>query len=172
MYLQEFIESIGFKITGGDEFLWRCYGPNARTIDCEDLEKYSITCVYDTQTQEVYEINACDYVKERAYKYINPEYLEAYKAQAQAYGVSDDIAWDSVEYTHLDVTHDMYEKIEGIMSGEDYDDRVIVPLDLSDKDMLKLMIMAHEADMTFNEYIQQFLEQFLNDTLDKTKTIP
>ena len=163
MYLQEFIESIGYKITGGDEFLWKCYGPNARSLDCENWEQYSISCIYDTETQEVYEMSACDYVNERAYKYLNPEYAEDYKAHALELGFLGDNAWDDVEYTELDVTSDMYEKIEGIMSGEDYDTRVTIPLDMSDKDALKLMTMAHEADMTFNKY----MEQLIRNKLDK-----
>ena len=162
MYLQEFIESIGYKITGGDEFLWKCYGPNARSLDSENWEQYSISCIYDTETQEVYEMSACDYVNTRAYKYINPEYLEAYKTHARDLGFLNDTAWDDVEYTALDVTNDMYEKIEGIMSGEDYDTRVIVPIDISDKDALKLMTMAHEADMTFNKYIEHLLRNMLD----------
>ena len=162
MYLQEFIESIGYKITGGDEFLWKCYGPNARSIECEDWEQHSISCIYDTDTQEVYEMSACDYVNERAYKYINPDWLDSYNEDALKHGITDDTAWDDVEYTRLDVTSDMYEKIEGIMSGEDYDTRVTIPLDMSDKDALKLMTMAHEADMTFNKYIEQLLRNMLD----------
>lgn len=161
MYLQEFIESIGYKITGGDEFLWKCYGPNARSLDCEDWEHYSITCIYDTATQEVYEMSACDYVNSRAYKYTNPEYAEAYKAQARDLGFLNDTAWDDVEYTTLDVTSDMYEKIEGIMSGDEYDTRVTVPLDMSDKDALVLYGRAHKADMTFNKYIEHIIRTML-----------
>lgn len=161
MYLQEFIESIGYKITGGDEFLWKCYGPNARSLDCEDWEHYSITCIYDTATQEVYEMTACDYVNMRAYKYMNPEYAEAYRTQALELGFLGDNAWDDVEYIIVDVVDDMYEKIKGILSGKDYDTRVTLPLEMSDKDALKLMTMAHTADMTFNKYIEHIIRTML-----------
>jgi hypothetical protein len=33
---------------------------------------------------------------------------------------------------------------------------------MSDKDALKLMTMAHEADMTFNKYIEQLLRNMLD----------
>jgi hypothetical protein len=49
------------------------------------------------------------------------------------------------------------------------DGRKEVPLDLTDAELLQLFKLAHEADLTFNQYIEQVLTEFLerhtNDSL-------
>jgi hypothetical protein len=49
------------------------------------------------------------------------------------------------------------------------DNKVEVALDLSDAELLVLFKMAHEKDMTFNNFVEQvlrdFLEQLENDNL-------
>jgi len=49
------------------------------------------------------------------------------------------------------------------------DGRQEVPLDLTDAELLVLFKMAHEKDMTFNNFVEQvlrdFLEQLENDNL-------
>jgi hypothetical protein len=96
---------------------------------------------------------------------INPDFVKANEAEAKTRESSFNEAWDGVNYVDLDVDADWLEKAGAIVAGKDYDTRVIVPIDISDKDALKLMTMAHEADMTFNKYI----EHLLRDTLDKIK---
>jgi hypothetical protein len=41
------------------------------------------------------------------------------------------------------------------------DNRVEIPLDFSDEELLVLFKQAHEADLTFNEFIEQSLIRFL-----------
>jgi hypothetical protein len=49
------------------------------------------------------------------------------------------------------------------------DNRVEIPLDFSDEELLVLFKQAHEADLTFNKFIEQalieFLEKHTNDNL-------
>jgi hypothetical protein len=49
------------------------------------------------------------------------------------------------------------------------DNRVEILLDLSDQELLVLFKMAHEKDMTFNDFVEhvlrEYLEQFENDNL-------
>jgi hypothetical protein len=41
------------------------------------------------------------------------------------------------------------------------DNRVEIPLDLSDEELLVLFKQAHEADLTFNQFVEQVLTEFL-----------
>jgi hypothetical protein len=41
------------------------------------------------------------------------------------------------------------------------DGREEIQLDLTDDELLRLMKMAHEADLTFNEFVEQALVQFI-----------
>ena len=45
-----------------------------------------------------------------------------------------------------------------MVAGEDYDTRVSVTIDLSDADMLTLMKMAHDRDITFNQLVEEVLQ--------------
>ena len=56
----------------------------------------------------------------------------------------------------------MLEKAAAIVNGEDYDTRVQVPLDLPDSLLNKLFRLAHEQDVTLNEYIETILKTELN----------
>jgi hypothetical protein len=40
---------------------------------------------------------------------------------------------------------------------------VQVPVDFSDEDLLKYMKMAHERDMTFNEFVEEALRHALEE---------
>ena len=44
------------------------------------------------------------------------------------------------------------------------DNRVEVPLDLTDAELLELFKLAHKADVTFNDFIEDVLKQYLEQT--------
>jgi hypothetical protein len=44
------------------------------------------------------------------------------------------------------------------------DNRVEVPLDLTDTELLQLFKLAHKADVTFNDFIEDVLKQYLEQT--------
>jgi hypothetical protein len=43
------------------------------------------------------------------------------------------------------------------------DNRVEIPLDFSDEELLVLFKQAHEADMTFNDFVEHALVEFLKN---------
>jgi hypothetical protein len=50
-----------------------------------------------------------------------------------------------------------------IKAGEDYDTRVSVPLELENDEMFELMKMAHEQDLTLNEFVEQLLRRVIEE---------
>lgn len=44
------------------------------------------------------------------------------------------------------------------------DNKVEIPLDFSDEELLVLFKQAHEADLTFNQFVEQALIKFLEQT--------
>jgi hypothetical protein len=44
------------------------------------------------------------------------------------------------------------------------DNRVEIPLDFSDQELLVLFKQAHECDLTFNQFVEQALVKFLEQT--------
>lgn len=160
--LKEWMELVDYKITEGSEYLWNCFGSNAYNLTSwsRDHDGYSFNIIFDTVTQVVYSVEACDYKNDRAYRIINPDYQKAYKDEGIERGNIGDQAWDDVNFIDLESDDDFIEKGFGIKTGEDYDTRIVVPLDLSDDELFELMKMAHEHDMTLNEFVGDVVAQF------------
>jgi hypothetical protein len=163
--LKEWMEVVGYRITEGSDYQWECYGSNAYTLDSWNGEQdgYSFTVIFDKNDQTVYEVTACDYLNNRAYRMIHPEYKEAHQAKSKEMGTFANQAWDDVEYTDLEVEDDWLEKATAIANEEDYDDRVQVPVNFSDEELLKYMKLAHERDMTFNQLVEQALREAIEE---------
>lgn len=157
--LQEYLEAVNFKITGGSEYQWKCFGDNARYLDCDSevLNEYSIHCVFDSVDQTVYSIEAWDYPNDRVYRWIHPAYIKKHMKACAKHNVDVYSASDTMNYTDLDVAADILEKARAISQQEEYDTRVQVVVDFSDEDLLKYMKIAHERDITFNELVEKAL---------------
>jgi hypothetical protein len=161
--LKQFMETVNYRITEGSDYGWQCYGHDAYMLDSWNGEQdgHSLTIIFDTKTQEVYEIQAHDYVHNRAYRLINPDYAKKNKKEAKKRNVSRKEAWDDVDYVDLETDEDFLEKAQAIVNGTDYDTRVQVPLELDDDTMFQMMRMAHERDLTLNEFVEDLLREFL-----------
>lgn len=157
--LKDFMETVDYKVTEGSEYCWDCYGPNAYRLDSwnQEQEGHTVSIVFDTRTHVVYEANAYDYSRERAYRLINTDFREAHSKESSDRGVLENQAWDDVDYIDLDVDEDFLEKARAIVADEDYDTRVQIPVDFTDQELLTYMKMAHDCDMTFNEFIEDAL---------------
>jgi hypothetical protein len=90
---------------------------------------------------------------------INPDYVKKYNKESKNRGELGNQAWDDVDYVDLEVDDDFMQKVLAIKAGEDYDTRVLVPVDFSDEELLKYMKAAHERDMTFNEFVTQAITE-------------
>ncbi len=161
--VKEWMELVDYRITEGSTYGWQCYGADAYMLDSWNGEQdgHSFTIIFDTKTQVVYEAQAHDYVHNRAYRMINEDFRKKNKKEAKRRDVDKDEAWDDVDYVDLDVDDDFIQKALAIRAGEDYDTRVLVPVDFSDEELLAYMKMAHERDMTFNAFVEQALREVI-----------
>lgn len=163
--LKQWMEVCNYRITEGSNYQWYCYGPNAYALDSWDGDQngHTLSVVFDTRTQEVYEVTAYDYTNERAYRMINPIYAQAHKDESANRNI-DDCAWEDedgkpVKYVDLDVDADFMEKASAIVAGEDYDTRVQIEVTFSDDELLRYMTLAHQLDLTFNALVERALEE-------------
>jgi len=163
--IKEWMEVVDYRITEGGDYQWGCFGYNTYSLDSWNGEQdgHSFTIIFDTKTQEVYEVQAHDYVHQRAYRLINPVYADQYRTESKTRSVLENQAWDDVNYVDLETEDDWMQKAIAIAAGEDYDTRVSVPLDFTDEELLKYMKMAHERDMKFNDFVEQALREAIED---------
>jgi hypothetical protein len=169
--MKEWMELVGYRITEGSAYGWQCYGPDAYALDSwnGDHDGHSFSVIFDTKDQTVYEVQAHDYVHNRAYRMVNPDFAKKMKKEAKRRDVNKDEAWEDVNYVDLDVDDDFIQKCLAIREGEDYDTRVSVPLELEDDQLFDLMKMAHEQDLTLNQLVENILRQVVeNHTIGET----
>jgi ribosome-associated protein YbcJ (S4-like RNA binding protein) len=164
--LEQFMKTIEYCITGGSKYEWICYGDHARFLE-SDHDDYSVSMIFDIMTQCVYEVSVCDYRRERAYRLINPLFKSDMISESRERDTDPIFAWDAIRFVDLEIDDDWLTKATAIVSGVDYDDRVIVPLDLSDDEVFKLMTIAHEQDITLN----QLLEKLLVDVIERLEKL-
>jgi len=160
--LEQSIKLANYQITGGSQYLWKCFGPNARYLDFVDNEKISYSVIFDTETQVVYEATISDYARENHYLLLNKEYREDYIAESDSRGSRYNQVYDDVNYVELEEVNDFVEKADAIINGKEYDDRVSIPLDFDDALLFKIMIAAHKEDLTLNQFIEKSINSFIN----------
>jgi len=162
--MKEWMELVGYRITEGSDYMWQCYGSNAYALDSWNGEQdgHSFTVIFDTKDQTVYEVQAHDYVHNRAYRMINEDFRKKNKKEAKKRDIDKDNAWDDVDYVDLDVDDDFFQKCLAIQEGEDYDTRVSVPMEFTDEELLTYMKLAHEQDITFNQLVEQALREAID----------
>ena len=147
--LKEWMEVANYRITEGSDY-YAYGGAYALSSWNGDQDGYSLEIIFDQQTQEVYEVQACDYKHNRAYRLVNEDYKDESR---------DDEAWDDTKWIDLEVADDWIQKALSIVAGEDYDTRVSMPVDFTDAELLTYMKLAHEKDMTFNQLIEEALRE-------------
>lgn len=165
--LKEWMELVDYRITEGDNYGWQCFGYDAYSLSSwnGDHEGWSFNIVFDTRTQEVYTVEVCDYLRERAYRLLNEEYKNAHDEEAKDRGELANQAWDGVNFIDLEDDDDFIQKGLAIKSGEDYDTRVSVPLNLPDDTLFELMKLAHEKDVTLNELMEDIIRNACEEAL-------
>lgn len=167
--LKQFMETVDYRITEGSDYQWQCFGPNAYCLDSWNGEQdgHTISIIFDTHTQEVYQVMAYDYTRNRAYRMTNLSYKADFDAECEDRDVIDE-AWElddgtPVKYVDLDVVEDFLEKACAIVNDEDYDTRVQVPVEFTDEELLTYMKMAHDRDMTFNAFVEMALRAAIDE---------
>ena len=164
--MKEWMELVDYKITEGDTFGWSCYGPNAYQLSSwngiHGKGGYSFNIVFSTKTHKVYEVTVCDYTNDRAYRMIAENKQDKHRKEADAHQVNMNEAWDDVEYVDLEVDDDFIQKCLAIKAGEDYSTDVSVPLNLPDDLLMFAFKSAHEENITFNEWMNKMLREFID----------
>jgi len=157
MHIKEINEILDHKIFEGSEYCWSCY-PNGRFLDYTS-DHAQVSVVFSTEDQRVYqaEIWPSEDSQLPIYRWIDPEFFPAYKAECTARGTDFNIALDTTRYVDLEVPTDFLEKARAIFNGKTFDPRIQVQLDLEDEVLLQLAMEAHKRDITINQMVDQIL---------------
>lgn len=90
--LKDFFNSVDYKITGGGEFGWDCYGKNIFCLDSERQKKsrytFSTGVIFNSKTSTVYEMNSWDYKKKIIYRWVHPRYYKKFLTENRKRGIN------------------------------------------------------------------------------------
>ena len=152
------MESVSYKITEGNEYLWNCFGPDSYQIDSgSSYGANTVSVIFDNKTQVVYEMEAWDNANRRTYRWIHPDYIDEVKAEYKKRNLRFEISVDDEKFIDLDVEEDMLRKAKAISEGEEYDTRIDVILDLPEDLVNQMFRLAHKMDLTLNKFVEYIL---------------
>ena len=148
MFLKEILDIVGlpsltYSIEGSENQM-TFENNNSRVIVITDFETSNLQFieVEDLNLGRIYYMVAEDFALPQGYD-----------------GHIDDEFWLPVE---LELEEDLLEKLEAIWNNDTYDDRILIPLDVTDADLFLIMKAAHLRDQTLNEFIMDALNSALN----------
>jgi hypothetical protein len=170
MKLSQVNEAMNHKIVGGSDYQWNCF-PNARFLDYES-DYAHVGILYSTVTQEVYQADVSIKLDmwskdEKPYRWTNSMFKDAYLSEAKERTVDPDQAWDDVKWIELEVPEDWLEKAHAMFNGEEWDERIVVPIDLDDDLILQLAMEAHKRDITLNKMVEIVLQEAIEHHKEK-----
>jgi hypothetical protein len=169
--LKDYMECISYRITEGCEYMWKCYGLSAYQLDSgSSYGENTVSVVFDKETQVVYQMEAWDFANRRSYRWINPDYIYAIKAESKKRNIVFEQSIDNEKFIDIDSVKDMLEKATAIANGEEYDTRVTIELNFEDDELFEMMKMAHEMDLSFNKFVEYILEQAIKH--EKNNALP
>ncbi len=166
--LKQFMETVDYRITEGSDYQWQCFGDNAYCLDSwnGDQDGHTISIIFDTRDQTVYQVMAYDYNLGRAYRMTNPDFKESFDQECEDRDILD-MAWEDdagepIKYVDLEVEEDFLQKAQAIVVGDDYDTRVQIAVDLPDDVLFQMMKLAHDRDITFNQLVEIALQEAID----------
>jgi len=158
------MEALNFRLNDAWEHQWPSYNQGQALGYHNDYA--SMTIVFDRDTQEAIEITATsetDASSSHYYRWINPDFLDAIKAEYVRRGLEFNKFVEDDEFIDLDVVEDILEKGVAMLADEEFDERVMVPLDLADAELLEIFKAAHKRDITLNQFIEEALKSAISD---------
>lgn len=114
MFLEEFLNFIGYRVTSGERYYWDCFGKNARYIDSDEVFSKNgfirALAIFDTETKFIYQLESSDDRENIGYLWIHPLYREAHRLEAIAKGVDPNQFYDDVEFHICETAEEWNEK--------------------------------------------------------------
>lgn len=118
MNLVDIILAAKGRISGGSEYQWKCYGPNARFLDFSAIDGIdNITVIFDSKNQTVYEIEVYPVDEhDPCYVWFNPAFRSEVFKDAAERQVDILAAYDSVRFIEVISEQEILSLIDKTMS--------------------------------------------------------
>lgn len=163
MLLKDIIQAAQYKISSGDDYGWKCYGENARFLDFSSQELcVEASCIFDTQTQEVYEVSL--YLNDKAYRRLNPKTMQAMHDESFARDLDPRVYVDNSHFVDLELDDDMLEKITSAFTTGTCSDDIVIALDLTPE--LEQLFANLPEGMSIQDIASQGVEEKVKEIME------
>ena len=157
--LTNFLKAIDYNITDSSDYNWECYGNEIRCIDSHNVDITECSAMFTKNGGTIRELTMHDFEARRSYRWTDPQFEQARKDEANSIKVDDNIAYDELEFIELEMIEDMFEKMTAVTRGEEYDTRIMIPLDMTEQEFLEVARAAHALDITINAFFTMAVEE-------------
>ena len=155
------LEACNHRVKEGGDYMWDCFGKNSYFLDFEFGDHATATLTFDSKTQAVYEVRVSfEDEREEGYRWIHPEFYKAYEFEAMERGVEKEDDY-LTEVNDFDDFIKILTEIADAAEHPEDEEMVDMELEFEDSLLLKLMCIAHERDITFNQLLREVLERAL-----------
>lgn len=158
IYLNTFLSLIQFEITDSSKYLWKSFGPNARYLDNE-TEVYSLSCVFDTKTQEIYLLSfSLNAQNSPTYHWVPPSHYQAYIQEHIDNNLDYTKHDDECPIIYCDTVQNF---INTVHINTDLPKQETVSIELDTDLILALTKIAMEKNITLDTLINNILRDFI-----------
>ena len=118
MKLIDVITAAEGRVSGGDNFQWKCWGDNARFMEFADINGSEFcSVVFDTKTYDVYDIEIFIPDTDICFRWFNPAFINSYINEAKVRNIDYMLAWDSIKFIPVNDAQVIIEYIKDVMSS-------------------------------------------------------
>lgn len=163
MRIEHFLQAVNYQINESAEFLWKCFGDDVKFLDASissDIpnEDVSVSCTFHPTTRKVFSIEIWndrdfDYGSDNCigYLWVDPNFIEAYQKEYSIRG----LGYKNVELP----LEEILTKIRQAFGTE----TEALDINIDPELHLELFKLAHERDISFNEYIVEILRKQIDN---------
>ena len=159
MHIKEILELMNYQLASTTDYLWTSFGENAKFWDFYDTEENETCTAITNSKMEVVCLEAfCDYLDEpKMYRWVDEKYKESFMNE------NNEKSYEENEYRIIDceTCDDILTKMKAILNRQNFDQRIKVPIELSDDLFLFVAKQAHEKDITFNQEMEHVLKTII-----------
>jgi hypothetical protein len=97
--IKDFVQAVNFKLDGGYEYLWSCYGIDAFGLGWTSADlSASAGMIYDDKTGVVYELSVWDDRQNFVLRWIRPGFRAKHDRESREKGFSPNVAIDKKRF--------------------------------------------------------------------------
>ena len=160
---EQYLKLFDYKLACCSKFEWSCWKDGWTYVS--ENEYGHVEATINPTEDIIYEVNVYSHKTKQPYRWLNPNFIDTFKSECIARRVEFDKAWDDMAYFDTESLDDIFDKVYAIFHDLDFDETVVINLQLDAATLLRLSMAAHSQRLTLNDYIVGLVKDAAAETL-------